>query len=169
MEVRPRTADHIKRSAEGYTRHLRARTCSQALCFVRWEIWCSSIIMMLGLDWEVCWHSKVDGCIIVAYMIIYAYLFSLVWTPCFKTTGLIWRLPKWGGRGNTIVQTQDGDAWERCCISENIFNGNLSAKCEAGYLWPCHILSPILRGHFLRGASSYIILRIVHIAHNYDI
>jgi hypothetical protein len=30
--------------------------------------------------------------LMVAYIIIYAfyaYLFSLVWTPCFKTTGLI--------------------------------------------------------------------------------
>ena len=30
-----------------------------------------------------------------------------------------------------FLHYNDGDAWERCCISENIFNGQLSAKCEA--------------------------------------
>ena len=94
MEVRPRTADHIKRSAEGYTRHLRARTCSQALCFVRWEIWCS-IIMMLGLDWEVCWHSEVDGCI---YYNLCFLIFPCL-DPLFQNHGFDLKTSKMGWPG----------------------------------------------------------------------
>lgn len=41
-----------------------------------------------------------------------------------------------------FLHYNDGDAWERCCISENIFNGNLSAKCEALYEKPIPVMEP---------------------------
>ncbi|CAK9008707.1 unnamed protein product [Durusdinium trenchii] len=41
-----------------------------------------------------------------------------------------------------FLHYNDGDAWERCCISENIFNGQLSAKCEALYEKPQPVMEP---------------------------
>ncbi|CAE7941447.1 unnamed protein product, partial [Symbiodinium sp. KB8] len=31
----------------------------------------------------------------------------------------------------TFIHHNDGDVWERCCIQESFFTGDLSAKCEA--------------------------------------
>ncbi|CAJ1347784.1 unnamed protein product [Effrenium voratum] len=41
-----------------------------------------------------------------------------------------------------FIHYNDGDAWERCCIQEDIFNGKLSAKCEALYEKPQPVMEP---------------------------